>query len=561
LSAGSGAWRWHAGALAFYALLGWVLIDHGVPIAQNLSGQGSDPFDSPWFLAWWPWALTHHLDPFFTTKVWYPVGVRLNWVTSVPALALLGWPVTAFAGPVVTYNILIILAPVLSAWFAYLACFRLTPVPVAAVFGGVLFGFSAYEMAQDTAALNLCFTCCVPALLWLVLLRLQGGIGRLRFVLLAGLCLVVQFLISIEIFALIFVFGGIAWVLAALYLAERRAGLRRLFEDAAYIVPGVVLVLSPVLVSMLRHYSLVHHPEAWPYFFTADLLNVVVPSRMNALGFLFGGVSRHFNGGVQEQDAYIGVPLLLILWRFAAEAGGTLPGRLLVVLFLIFLLASFGPELWIAGHFTPIVLPWMLAVHLPLLNGALPARFALFVSLVCAIIAALWLGAAPARKGRVVLASLACLALLPRLHPWRAIPNATFFEPDRVQAALGPDPRILILPFAINGPSSFWQQENHFGFTQTGGYLGFPPAPMQRFAAVGELFGNDMTPAFSADFVAFCRAVGTQYVVVGPGANAAMVLAIKKLDWRAQKIDDVTVFTVPEPEAPEPAQHLAGGRS
>lgn len=535
----------HAGALALYSAFSLLLIDHGVNITQKLSGQGSDPYDSPWFLAWWPYAVLHHKDPFFTQLVWQPVGVSLGWITSVPVLSLLFMPVTLTAGPVVTYNILIILAPILSALFAYLACWRIARNWRAALIGGFLFGFSSYEMAQVTAALNLCMTFCLPALLLLVLERLDDELSRARAALLGGLLLLVQFLISIEIFALIFVFGGIAWALAMLYLPERRVVLRRLVADALCAAPIVLIPLVPLLFSMSRHFGLIHHPEAWPYFFTTDLLNLFIPSGFNLFGAPFAAVSAHFNGGVQEQDGYIGLPLLFILWRFAREHGGGGQGRLLVVMFLVALIASFGPRLWIAGHYSGLVLPWMLAVHLPLLNGALPVRFALFTSLAAAIIASLWVSGAPRRGWRLVIALLACIVLLPRWHPWRDIPASAFFEPGRVQEVLGPNPRILILPFSINGASSFWQQENKYGFTQTGGYLGFPPAPMQKYLAVGDMFGNVMEKGFLPSFVQFCEATHTQYIVIHDGAQPAIAAAIATLGWKAQKIDDVTVLTVP----------------
>ena len=78
-----GGWRAHSVALVLYAVLSLVLIDHGVSITQKLSGQGSDPFESPWFLAWWPWALVHHVDPLYSNVAWQPVGVSLGWITSV----------------------------------------------------------------------------------------------------------------------------------------------------------------------------------------------------------------------------------------------------------------------------------------------------------------------------------------------------------------------------------------------------------------------------------------------------------------------------------------------
>jgi hypothetical protein len=538
-------WIEHVIALSTYGLLSLVLVDHGVSITRNLSGQGTDPYIFLWFLAWWPHVFGAHLSPLMTRLVWYPVGVSLPWLTSVPALSFILAPLTAVAGVVVTYNVLIIAAPALCAWFAYLVCFRLSAHSVASLLGGFLFGFSSYEMAQDTAALNLSAAFCVPALLLVILCRLDGSLPRRWTVTYAGLLLTLQFYISIEIFATIFVFGGVAWSFAYLYAVVQRPVLRRLVVDALIAAPFVIAATAPFLIPMAQTYGLVHLPDAWPYYFTADLVNVVLPSRGNLFGAPFLFLSRHFNGGVQEQDIYLGLPLLFLIWRFAREQGAQPRGRLLIACFLVFLLCSFGPRLWVDGHYSAVVLPWTLAVHLPLLENALPARFALFVSLTAGIIAALWI-ARPGRSwARLALGLVCCVTLLPSSYPWRPIPYSAFFAPGRVEALFGQNPRILILPFAINGPSSYWQLENEYGFTQTGGYLGFPPAPMQKYKAVGEMFGNGVQPDFVPEFVRFCQATSTQYVVVGRGANPVMVKAISTLDWPTRKADDVTVFTVP----------------
>jgi hypothetical protein len=195
----------------------------------------------------------------------------------------------------------------------------------------------------------------------------------------------------------------------------------------------------------------------------------------------------------------------------------------------------------------------MIFVHLPLVASALPARFALFISLVVAIIAALWMasaGSGAARRWRLTLGVLGLVFLLPKPHPAIPVPHSAFFQPGRVAAALGPNPRVLVLPFAINGPSSLWQAESGFGFAQTGGYLGFPPAGMQHFAAVGQLFGDFEGPDFLDDFRAFCAGTRTQYVAAGPGTSAALFSALAQLNWPARQIDDVTIYTVPAAQAP-----------
>ena len=536
----------HAVALALYAGIAAVFIDHGESLTRRIAGQGSDPFAFVWFLAWWPWAITHHLNPLFTHLVWQPVGVCLAWVTSVPLLALIGWPLTLIS-PVLTVNVLLLSAPVFSAWAAYFLCLFITGRPAAAVIGGVLFGFSSYEMAQDSAVLNLSFTLCVPLLLLIVLVRLQGGLTRPRAVLFASLVLICQFLICIEIFGMIFFFGGIALGLSMAYLPARRRALRRLAVDGLWTAPLVVVLLSPFLISMALHAGSVNLPALWPYYFVADPLNFFIPSHNNLLGGWLG-IATHFNGGMQEQDGYIGLPLLLMIGFYAKDNFGSKLGRMLLAMLLVLLVASLGPRLWVAGQVYRMALPWSLFVHVKLLGSALPTRFALFVSLLTAILAALWMAQAGTRRqlvGRYALGIAACVFLAPLPHSWMQLPESTFFQPGRVEQALGQNARLLVLPFSINGPSAFWQQDEKFGFAQTAGYLGFPPRAMQRYPAVGELFSGANAPNLSADVADFCEATQTQFIVMGPGTTAFVRSAVERLNWPARRFDDVVVYTVP----------------
>jgi hypothetical protein len=533
-------------------LLALAFIDHGRSLLHEIAGQGSDPFAFIWFLQWWPWAISHHIDPLFTDLLWQPVGVYLDWVTSVPLLGLAGWPLTAIS-PVLTFNVFILLGPVLAAFAAYLLCLRIAGQPAAAMIGGFLFGYSSYEMAQDIATLNLSFTMFVPLLALIILLRLDNGIGRPAAILLAGLALICQFLLSIEICCMDVVFGGIAWALAMVFLPERRAVLLRLVVDGLLTGLLVLTVLSPILHAMAAHARSVNLPAAWPYYYATDLLNLFIPAGMNLFGGgLFRVISSHFMGGVQEQDGYLGLPLLVLIVLFIREQWGSPAARLLVVLFFVLTVLSLGPLLWVGGKCTSLSLPWTLFLHLPLVRSALPARFSMFVSLCSAIIAAVWIASPTAglRGQRLALGGLACLALLPALHPWRPLPSSAFFQPGRVQAALGENARILVLPFSIQGPSSFWQAQSQFGFVQTGGYLGFPPKAMQAYPAVSELFGGAENPGFLADIANFCAATHTQFIVVGPGTPARLQADIARLRWREKKLDEVVVYTVPAAQKP-----------
>lgn len=542
-------WSWHLIPLCFYAALAALLIWHFEPLTTMLQGEGGDPIDCLWFLDWWPWAITHHLNPLHAAVIWQPVGIYLAWVTSVPLLSLLGWPLTLLGGPALTYNIFSITAPVGAAFTAYLLCLRVSGRGLPAMVGGYLFGFSSYEMAEELGTLDLSVTLLVPLMLLLVLKRLDNELSRFAFVVWGALLLACQFLIGMEIAATSLLFGGIAWALALLYMPERRLVLHRFVVDAlaAGLVVGVVV--SPFLISMARHPLFVNHPAHWPYYYAIDLASLVLPTPMTMLGSgALAGLPQHLGGVTQESCGYIGLPLLAMAWSFARESVQTAKGRLMFVCFLLFVLLSFGPRLWVLGHFTLVVMPWVLFVHLPLLGAALPTRFAMFSALALALIASCWLTGASLSGGerwRWALAALACMSLLPWPHPWFAVPRTAFFEPGRVQEALGPSPRLLVLPFAINGPSSAWQAESRFSYLQTGGYLGFPPAPMQHYHAVLELFGNFQDVEFLNDLKVFCAGTRTQYVVAGPGTSVALYTALARLNWRRWQVDDVTIYAVP----------------
>ncbi len=539
-----GAAGWGAAALIYAAVAAFVL-GHGVDVRRVLLGSGGDPQLFVWAFAWWPWAVRHGLDPFTTRLVWQPLGVPLLWVTSVPLLALLAAPLTLLFGPALAYNLFVLAAPVLAALVAFWLCRYVAGGFWPALFGGYLYGFSGYEMAADLATPNLSFTCLLPCLVLLALVRLDGRIGRGWAVALLSLLMVLQFLISIEIFATAVLCGGVAWLLALRLLPARRAALLALLAEGAWAGLIVAVVLSPLLLAMARaaHYVLL--PPAWPWIFTADLFNFVVPTRLAALGGQAGlPLSHRFAGDIQEQDAYLGLPLLLIFLLFGIARWRERGAMLLLALLAVFLLLSLGPRLWVDGVQTAIFLPWALLMHLPLLGAALPARFALYVSLVGALIAALWI-AGGRGWARPALGLLACTALLPAPHPWVPLSHTAFFQPGRVQAALGPARRLLVLPFGTRGPSTLWQVQSGFGYAQSGGYLGYPPRAMQHYNVVEQLFDDFELPSFGADLTAFVQGTGTQYVVAGPGVSPGLAAALAALHWPTRRIDDVTVLTVP----------------
>jgi hypothetical protein len=123
--------------LVFLGLALWLFAPAwSSPTTTTLSGGGGDPAIFLWFLRWVPFALEHGHDLLVAHHLNYPDGVSLMWNTSVFLPGLLLAPLTARFGPVLTFNVLLVLADGLSAWCAYLAIRRFVPGHLAAAAGG-----------------------------------------------------------------------------------------------------------------------------------------------------------------------------------------------------------------------------------------------------------------------------------------------------------------------------------------------------------------------------------------------------------------------------------------
>ncbi len=113
-----------AAAFILYAALS--VLFFGMPIIGHLPevyiGGGTDPICHIWAIAWWPYAIVHRINPLITHTLWAPEGYNLVWGTDIPGPSLLIYPVTRLFGPVVSYNILCLLAPPASAVSGFLLC-------------------------------------------------------------------------------------------------------------------------------------------------------------------------------------------------------------------------------------------------------------------------------------------------------------------------------------------------------------------------------------------------------------------------------------------------------
>ena len=472
-------------ALVLYLLCASLLL---IPIHFDISTRliatkkPPDAITALWFFRWWPYAITHQINPFICHILWWPYAKNLTWANGAPLMVIPMWPITAAFGPLVAYNVLAILAPALNAFFAYLLCRELEADFFGALIGGFIFGFSSYAMTQLLAHLFLEATWALPFLVWIALRWFKRRMSSRQFLMGAAAAFIVQFGISLEILATTILFGGsallLAWILAG--PGESRTKLAKLIKLTALALMVCAAVVSPWLWVMLHASSHIEHSIFKPGEFSADLANFVIPTKLTALlGAYFSPYSAKFNGNITEQGSYLGLPLIIICGLFAWEFRKTRTAKLLVATALLTFIMSLGPDLLWRRHVLIAVMPEALFLHIPLLLDALPARFTLYLWLVVAMMAALWFSRSKVPlAARVGLISLAVIFIAPNLAAgyWSSKPeNPKFFATNMYKHYISRGENVLLFPFFNSGGAMLWQEETNFYFPITGGYIAALP--------------------------------------------------------------------------------------
>lgn len=537
-------------ALLIYLVLALCYFGTWGAWTHHYLGEGNDPVSFVWYIHWWPFAIQHHLNPFFSHYVWHPNGVNLSWTTSIPFIALLMWPITAAAGPVMAFNVVSIMAPALSAWTAFLLAMYLSRRWLPSLFAGYFFGFSSYELGQLLGHLNLDLIFLVPVAVLLCIAHVRGDLRRYTFIAALALVLTIQLGIATEILASLCLFGAMTWGIFLLFTQpSQRAPLWRLAKDIAITAPIVLILAAPYLIYMMKGMAHGQPFHTSPTAYSADPLNLLVPTRVSLMGRVTLGWAEKFAGNASEQGAYLGLPLLaLMIWYFRDHYRDRTAKALLVTTCALALM-SFGPRLQIERHITWLRLPWHLFMKAPLVSEALPMRFMMYVALCAAMVAALWLSDAKTRSqmaGRVAIALLAIVTLLPdpAAFAWTPWPAQAFFQSDHIKQVLGKDPNVLILPFSDQGPGMGWQVDTDMALTQAAGYLG--PDPQQEDGdMLNELRHGELSPDFKNHLQAFCLSHNVDYILIGPKTPASLTNAISSLPW-VQHVDrGVVVVNVP----------------
>jgi hypothetical protein len=492
--------RWFpysAVVIVVYLLIGVVAFWPVYPgISRHLFGSGGDFTLTVWLLDWVPHALAHGLNPFFSNAIYVPTSVNLAQNTLSPLLGVISAPFALVFSPVVSANLLMVLAMPISATAAFVVLRKWQVWGPAAALGGLVYGFSPYMVGQSLAHLELFFVPLPPFIALTVASILQNRGSPQRLGVQLGLLVVAQYLISPEVLTTV----AILTVAALVCIAIRNPANVPKMVRAASRATGIALAVAAVLLAYPvwmgfdgpQHFTGPPFPTTNPYH--NDLLSLVVPGPFQrvSLGMSSLGSRLASTSGLTEAGGYIGVPVLILTGMLALRSRRSPRTQLAVVLLLGAALLSLGPRLAVDGRLTHIPLPFWLLDRLPLVNGILPTRISLEVDSCLGAVIAFGLddmrrapvgrrsgsarGNSIRRRGSAVFAGVTLAVLVATQLPLWPDPYAgqpAISLPATITRAVpSGDPVALTYPYdtgATNEPM-FWQAEDGFKFRLLGGY-------------------------------------------------------------------------------------------
>jgi hypothetical protein len=395
------------------------------PLWLNLDHElRDDPQDQAFFefmLAHGARVLTDGVYPFFSDRMNYPDGVNMMANTSVLAVSLPMTPITVLFGPHVSFNAFLTMALAATGISWYLVLSRQFVTSRLAAWVGALFATFAPSMISHAGGHpNIVSQFLVPLIIWRTLaLRGPGRVVR-NGLLLAGL-LVWQAFINLEILFMTAVGLGIFCAVMAVARRRREPGEIKTFLRGLGVAAAVSLsVLAyPLCVQFFGPQSYHGLPEFVRYF-GADLGSFTAYAQRSVAGnsITAGRLAQN----AAEENAFFGWGLVilffgLVVWMRRSVAIVTMAG-----VAVLFGAMSLGPSIRLNGTDTGVAGIWSLLHSVPVLNSAVPTRWALAIAPIVGILLALGcqrasdlMKAQPAARGpvRVAMITAVAMALVP----------------------------------------------------------------------------------------------------------------------------------------------------
>ncbi len=562
----AGAWaRVPQGLLAFSVYLTGFILAAGLPLVRhlnvpNLRQYWTDVQFYAWALGWWPYAVSHGVNPLFSPQIGAPHGYDLAWASTAPSVDLLMWPVTAAFGVVVSYNVALLLIPPVSGWAAFLAARRLTGRFWPSLVAGAVYGFCPYELMHNWQGQpNLTVIALFPLMVYLVLRWWDGTMRTTWFVGWLTLTMALQFYTFNEAFAemtAVWAGGLVIGFAVAGRAAWPKVAWLALYSAIAY--AAAVALSAPYLIYSLKHYqgALTRQQPA----FSLPLVRLIEPMSPKLFGV--SPLIRHSNHiGDAGIENYVGIPLIVVLLGVAVFAWRNRISRLLLAGFVFVIALAVGPNLAVTSIRHTRRLPWAGLWSLPIARSAEPSRFIVFAVLVLALALALWL-AAPARSrlvtgarwGLGLLAAAAIIVDAPTSYtavnpvPLGYKPPATmrpvnqlpaFITQGMYRQYLRPGEIVVILTHRGNAGMLF-QAASGFYYRIAGGYINASLTPVNALPHPVTLLAHPSHAAIRM-FADYARSSGLGAIVVEQAWEEPW-MNLNRLGMHGTSVGGVTIY-------------------
>jgi hypothetical protein len=367
-----------ASAYLVLSIFIWWHVWSSHPTSTTTCGCGDSSLFT-WFLAWPAYAISHGLNPLYSTALFHPVGINLLSNTAEVGIGVVLAPVTWLFGPIATLNVALTLSPALSALAMFVLIRRWVSWSPAAFVGGLLYGFSPFILISLTDAHLMLGMAPIPPLIVACLdeLLVRQRRSPVATGAVLGLLVAIQFSIGTEILVLVVIAIVIGAVVMAVYALGHLGDLRRWARYAGRsavtaTVTAAVLLAYPVWFTFAGAGHLsgpVWGPNTLISYGGTNLKDYLLPAAPSAA---FADLT-HRLGGYQAptlSGQYFGIGLLavlalgLVVWRRDRRLW------LFVVVGAVSVPLSFGLQF----HTWTL---WRLFVRFPLMENIIPSRFLL----------------------------------------------------------------------------------------------------------------------------------------------------------------------------------------
>jgi len=467
-----------AGHAALVALMSWPLV---LDLAHAGMTDRPDGRLNAWILAWDVHALRHQPTRLFQAPIFHPLPDALAFSENLIVPAALSAPFQLAGGPVLGYNVVLLLSMIVSGLGAQLLVRRVSGDRFAAFVGGAMFAVGAHRWIR-LAHLHAQVTIFLPFAL-LALDRFWEK-RTARRGLLVGLLLALQALASIYLGA-VTALALAAAVGAALFAGLKARDLLRLAAGAAL----AALLLLPVARPYLRMRSF--YGVEWSMADVATYATTL-ESYAAAGTRLYGPIGQRHLDPERVQDTLFPGLTVLVLGLAGIAVAPRRYRAVAVVASTLAILVSLGPE-------TPVYR--FLHENLVFVRGVRAlSRFSLLPVLSLDVLAGIALSG---RRHGLAVAALVLMLAESSNVPIRYARYAG--PPDSARWLAGRPGAVAVLPLGEGDTQAMLDGTVHFR-PLVNGDSGFVPRPYTRAM---ELLQEPLT----ADALRLLRAVGVSDVV------------------------------------------------